>query len=150
MIFVVLLAFKWNLVFWKPFLEGEKKSHLQKSEQNSGFYFIFIQTVVEKVSYFLLHLTQILRSELHLFLFQVFLHPNSAPLWRKYLLFTQSYFSSFTVTKVNSAYGKCLSTLSVVRDGKMLSHSAPPGIEDDMLGKIFYLASDLFSLLLAY
>ncbi|XP_013855359.1 protein NRDE2 homolog [Austrofundulus limnaeus] len=63
----------------------------------------------------------------------VFLHPNSAPLWRKYLLFTQSYFSFFTVTKVNSAYGKCLSTLSAVRDGSMLSHPAPPGIEEDML-----------------
>ncbi|XP_015245421.1 PREDICTED: protein NRDE2 homolog [Cyprinodon variegatus] len=63
----------------------------------------------------------------------VFLHPNSAPLWKKYLLFTQSYFSSFTVTKVNSSYGKCLSTLSSVRDGSMVSHPALPGIEDDML-----------------
>nr|XP_015831138.2 nuclear exosome regulator NRDE2 isoform X3 [Nothobranchius furzeri] len=63
----------------------------------------------------------------------VFLHPNSAPMWREYLLFTQSYFSSFTVTKVNSAYGKCLSTLSAVRDGSMLSHPAPPGLEEDML-----------------
>uniref|UniRef100_A0A3B5M2T3 Uncharacterized protein n=1 Tax=Xiphophorus couchianus TaxID=32473 RepID=A0A3B5M2T3_9TELE len=63
----------------------------------------------------------------------VFLHPNSAPLWKKYLLFTQSYFSSFSVTKVNSAYGKCLSTLSAVRDGSMVSHPALPGIEEDML-----------------
>ncbi|KAM9786719.1 nuclear exosome regulator NRDE2 [Syngnathus typhle] len=63
----------------------------------------------------------------------VFLHPNSGPLWREYLLFTQSYFSSFSVSKVNSAYGKCLSTLSAVRDGSMLSHPALPGIEEDML-----------------
>uniref|UniRef100_A0A665W6Z4 NRDE-2, necessary for RNA interference, domain containing n=1 Tax=Echeneis naucrates TaxID=173247 RepID=A0A665W6Z4_ECHNA len=63
----------------------------------------------------------------------VFLHPNSAPLWREYLLFTQSYFSNFTVPKVNSAYGKCLSTLSAVRDGSMVSHPALPGIEEDML-----------------
>ncbi|XP_061824410.1 nuclear exosome regulator NRDE2 [Nerophis lumbriciformis] len=63
----------------------------------------------------------------------VFLHPNSGPLWREYLLFTQSYFSNFSVTKVNSAYGKCLSTLSAVRDGSMVSHPALPGIEDDML-----------------
>uniref|UniRef100_A0A4W6FCV2 NRDE-2, necessary for RNA interference, domain containing n=1 Tax=Lates calcarifer TaxID=8187 RepID=A0A4W6FCV2_LATCA len=63
----------------------------------------------------------------------VFLHPNSAPLWREYLLFTQSYFSNFTVSKVNSAYGKCLSTLSCVRDGSMVSHPALPGIEEDML-----------------
>ncbi|XP_028294581.1 protein NRDE2 homolog [Gouania willdenowi] len=63
----------------------------------------------------------------------VFLHPNSAPLWREYLLFTQSYFSNFTVSKVNSAYGKCLSTLSAVRDGSMLSHPALPRTEEEML-----------------
>uniref|UniRef100_A0A3Q4H0D4 NRDE-2, necessary for RNA interference, domain containing n=1 Tax=Neolamprologus brichardi TaxID=32507 RepID=A0A3Q4H0D4_NEOBR len=63
----------------------------------------------------------------------VFLHPNSTPLWREYLLFTQSYFSSFTVSKVNAAYCKCLSTLSAVRDGSMVSHPALPGIEEDML-----------------
>ncbi|KAG7224661.1 hypothetical protein INR49_011414 [Caranx melampygus] len=63
----------------------------------------------------------------------VFLHPNSAPLWREYLLFTQSYFSNFTVSKVNAAYGKCLSTLSAVRDGSMVSHPALPGTEEDML-----------------
>uniref|UniRef100_A0A7N5ZT17 NRDE-2, necessary for RNA interference, domain containing n=1 Tax=Anabas testudineus TaxID=64144 RepID=A0A7N5ZT17_ANATE len=63
----------------------------------------------------------------------VFLHPNSAPLWKEYLLFTQSYFSNFTVPKVNSAYGKCISTLSAVRDGSMVSHPALPGIEEDML-----------------
>ncbi|TMS21098.1 Protein NRDE2-like protein [Larimichthys crocea] len=55
----------------------------------------------------------------------VFLHPNSTPLWREYLLFTQSYFSNFTVPKVNSAYGKCLSTLSAVRDGSMLLSPGP-------------------------
>uniref|UniRef100_A0A3Q0S8C7 NRDE-2, necessary for RNA interference, domain containing n=1 Tax=Amphilophus citrinellus TaxID=61819 RepID=A0A3Q0S8C7_AMPCI len=63
----------------------------------------------------------------------VFLHPNSTPLWREYLLFTQSYFSNFTVSKVNSAYSKCLSTLSAVRDGSMVSHPALPGTEEDML-----------------
>ncbi|XP_063765463.1 nuclear exosome regulator NRDE2 isoform X2 [Eleginops maclovinus] len=63
----------------------------------------------------------------------VFLHPNSAPLWREYLLFTQSYFSNFSVSKVNSAYGKCLSTLSAVHDGSMVSHPALPGLEEDML-----------------
>ncbi|XP_034531348.1 LOW QUALITY PROTEIN: nuclear exosome regulator NRDE2 [Notolabrus celidotus] len=63
----------------------------------------------------------------------VFLHPNSTSLWKKYLLFTQSYFSNFSVSKVNSAYGKCLSTLSAVRDGSMVSHTAQPGIEEDML-----------------
>ncbi|XP_057716285.1 nuclear exosome regulator NRDE2 [Corythoichthys intestinalis] len=63
----------------------------------------------------------------------VFLHPNSGPLWKEYLLFTQSYFSNFSVSKVNTAYGKCLSMLSAVRDGSMVSHPALPGIEEDML-----------------
>ncbi|XP_020774937.2 nuclear exosome regulator NRDE2 isoform X1 [Boleophthalmus pectinirostris] len=63
----------------------------------------------------------------------VFLHPNSAPLWKEYLLFMQSYFSNFSVSKVNSAFGKCLSTLSAVRDGSMVSHPALPGLEEDML-----------------
>lgn len=65
---------------------------------------------------------------------QVFLHPNSALLWKKYLLFSQSYFSNFTVSKVNSAYGKCLTTLSAVRDGSMVSHPTLPGTMEDMLG----------------
>lgn len=80
------------------------------------------------------HLTDIQTEIVLSFAFQVFLHPNSAPLWKEYLLFTQSYFSNFTVSKVNSAYGKCLSTLSAVRDGSMVSHPALPGIEEDMLG----------------
>lgn len=77
----------------------------------------------------------------------MFLHPNSAPLWREYLLFTQSYFSSFAVSKVNAAYGKCLSTLSAVRDGSMVSHPSLPGIEEDMLGKRCGLLSIHSSLL---
>ena len=73
----------------------------------------------------------------------MFLHPNSAPLWKEYLLFTQSYFSSFTVSKVNAAYGKCLSTLSAVRDGSMVSHPALPGAEEDMLGNKSFLVPTL-------
>ncbi|KAJ7991114.1 hypothetical protein DPEC_G00293900 [Dallia pectoralis] len=63
----------------------------------------------------------------------VFVHPNSASLWKKYLLFVQSHFSTFTVSKVNSVYGKCLSTLAAVQDGSMLSHDALPGTEEHML-----------------
>ncbi|CAL8285667.1 unnamed protein product [Lota lota] len=63
----------------------------------------------------------------------VFLHPNSPSLWREYLLFTQSHFSTFTVSRVNAAYGKCLSTLSAVQDGSMVSHLAIPGTEKEML-----------------
>nr|XP_029531606.1 protein NRDE2 homolog isoform X2 [Oncorhynchus nerka] len=63
----------------------------------------------------------------------VFLHPNSAPLWRKYLLFMQSHFSTFSVSKVNTVYGKCLSTLAAVQDGSMVSHQMLPGTDEHML-----------------
>ncbi|KAI7804865.1 nuclear exosome regulator NRDE2 isoform X2 [Triplophysa rosa] len=64
----------------------------------------------------------------------VFVHPNSTSLWRKYLLFTQSHFSTFSVSKVNGVFGKCLSTLRAVQDGSMVSHPPLPGTEEDVLG----------------
>nr|XP_008112882.1 PREDICTED: protein NRDE2 homolog [Anolis carolinensis] len=63
----------------------------------------------------------------------VFLHPNDPVLWQKYLLFCQSQFSTFVVSKVHSLYGKCLSTLSAIQDGNMVSHPALPGTEEAML-----------------
>ncbi|XP_034957789.1 nuclear exosome regulator NRDE2 [Zootoca vivipara] len=63
----------------------------------------------------------------------VFLHPNNPALWQKYLLFCQSQFSTFAVSKVHSLYGKCLSTLSAVHDGSMVSHPALPHTEEAML-----------------
>ncbi|KAG8561892.1 hypothetical protein GDO81_015516 [Engystomops pustulosus] len=62
----------------------------------------------------------------------IFLHPNDPQLWKKYLQFCQSQFSTFSVSKVNAIYGKCLSTLSAVHDGSMLSHPAIPGTEHSM------------------
>ncbi|KAG9481788.1 hypothetical protein GDO78_010813 [Eleutherodactylus coqui] len=62
----------------------------------------------------------------------IFLHPNDPQLWQKYLQFSQGQFSSFSVSKVNTIYGKCLSTLSAVHDGTMLSHPAMPGTEHSM------------------
>ncbi|XP_066200286.1 nuclear exosome regulator NRDE2 [Saccopteryx leptura] len=64
----------------------------------------------------------------------VFLHPNNTALWQKYLLFCQSQFSTFSVSKIHSLYGKCLSTLSAVKDGSVLSHPELPGTEEAMLG----------------
>ncbi|XP_070797353.1 nuclear exosome regulator NRDE2 [Pituophis catenifer annectens] len=63
----------------------------------------------------------------------IFLHPNNPALWQKYLLFCQSQFSTFTVSKTHGCYGKCLSTLSAVNDGSMVSHPALPGTEEAML-----------------
>ncbi|XP_077123740.1 nuclear exosome regulator NRDE2 isoform X1 [Ranitomeya variabilis] len=62
----------------------------------------------------------------------IFLHPNDPQLWRKYLQFSQGQFSSFSVSKVNAVYGKCLSTLSAVHDGTMRSHPALPGTEHSL------------------
>lgn len=73
----------------------------------------------------------------------VFVHPNSAPLWRKYLLFTQSHFSTFSVSKVNSVFGKCLSTLSAVQDGSMVSHPPLPGTQEDLLGTVIFYTCQL-------
>ncbi|KAG9268986.1 hypothetical protein AMEX_G18027 [Astyanax mexicanus] len=68
----------------------------------------------------------------------VFLHPNSSTLWRRFLLFTQTHFSSFSTSRVSAAYAKCLSTLSAVQDGTMLSHPPLPGTEEELL-EIFLL-----------
>ncbi|KAM4853765.1 nuclear exosome regulator NRDE2 isoform 2-T2 [Thomomys bottae] len=62
----------------------------------------------------------------------IFLHPNNTALWQKYLVFSQSQFSTFSVSKIHSLYGKCLSTLSAVNDGSILSHPALPGTEEAM------------------
>uniref|UniRef100_A0A5S6LMC9 Zinc finger protein 830 n=1 Tax=Xenopus tropicalis TaxID=8364 RepID=A0A5S6LMC9_XENTR len=62
----------------------------------------------------------------------IFLHPNDSQLWQKYLLFCQGQFSTFSVSKMNSIYGKCLSTLAAVQDGIMLSHNALPDTESNM------------------
>ncbi|PIO14665.1 hypothetical protein AB205_0077810, partial [Aquarana catesbeiana] len=66
----------------------------------------------------------------------VFLHPNDPQLWQKYLLFSQSHFSTFSVSKVIAVYGKCLSTLAAVQDGSMLSHPVVPGTERSMCANI--------------
>ncbi|XP_015720835.1 nuclear exosome regulator NRDE2 isoform X1 [Coturnix japonica] len=63
----------------------------------------------------------------------IFIHPNNPELWKKYLLFCQSQFSTFSVSKINSLYGKCLTTLAAVQDGSMVSHPPLPGTEEAML-----------------
>ncbi|NP_001084971.1 NRDE-2, necessary for RNA interference, domain containing L homeolog [Xenopus laevis] len=62
----------------------------------------------------------------------IFLHPNDSQLWQKYLLFCQGQFSTFSVSKMNGVYGKCLSTLAAVQDGSMLSHNALPDTDRQM------------------
>ncbi|ERE73671.1 putative UPF0614 protein [Cricetulus griseus] len=62
----------------------------------------------------------------------LFLHPNNTDLWQRYLSFCQSQFGTFSVSKLHSLYGKCLSTLSAVKDGSILSHPVLPGTEEAM------------------
>ncbi|XP_059817184.1 nuclear exosome regulator NRDE2 isoform X1 [Hypanus sabinus] len=63
----------------------------------------------------------------------VFLHPNNTTLWQRYLVFYQSQFSTYSTSKVNGIYGKCLSTLAAVLDGTLVSHPALPDTEEAML-----------------
>ncbi|XP_032819937.2 nuclear exosome regulator NRDE2 [Petromyzon marinus] len=62
-----------------------------------------------------------------------FLHPNDPELWRQYLLFAQSQYATFGVSRVNATYGKSLATLSGVVDGTLVSHPLLPNTESAML-----------------
>ena len=63
-----------------------------------------------------------------------FLHPSNTFLWRHYLLFTQSRFSVFSFSKAAKVYGKCLTTLSAIKEGTFASHQAADcDLENEML-----------------
>lgn len=61
-----------------------------------------------------------------------FVHPNNTLLWRHYLLFMQSRFSVFSFSKTASVYGKCLSTLSSIKEETFASHRAEGNLENEM------------------
>jgi hypothetical protein len=63
----------------------------------------------------------------------LFAYPNKAVLWRKYLYFVQSRFSTFTFRKAQKVYDKCFSTLLPIKEGTFVSHQAEEGLEEDML-----------------
>jgi len=62
-----------------------------------------------------------------------FVHPNNTLLWRHYLLFMQSRFSVFSFSKTTAVFGKCLSTLSSIKEGTFASHRAEGDLEEEML-----------------
>lgn len=62
-----------------------------------------------------------------------FVHPNNTLLWRHYLLFMQSRFSVFSFSKTASVYGKCLSTLSSIKEETFASHRAEGNLENEMV-----------------
>ena len=66
----------------------------------------------------------------------VFTHTNNPDVWRQFLNYQQSIFSSFSVSSVIKTHGKCISTLKGVLNGTMQSHQPLPGTLDAMLGKI--------------
>ena len=62
-----------------------------------------------------------------------FVHPNNITLWYHYLRFVQSRFSVFSFSNTSAVYGKCLSTLSAIKEGTFTSHEADEDIESGIL-----------------
>lgn len=62
-----------------------------------------------------------------------FVHPNNVVLWNHYLRFVQSRFSVFSFSNASAVYGKCLSTLSAIKEGTFTSHEADEDIESGIL-----------------
>lgn len=62
-----------------------------------------------------------------------FVHPNNTLLWRHYVLFMQTRFSVFSFSKAAAVYGKCLSTLSSIKEGTFASHQAEGDLEIEMV-----------------
>ena len=62
-----------------------------------------------------------------------FVHPNNTLLWRHYVLFMQTRFSVFSFSKAAAVYGKCLSTLSSIKEGTFASHQAEGDLESGMV-----------------
>ena len=56
----------------------------------------------------------------------VFVHPNRPRLWLGYIQFCQTNFSAFGTSSLISLYKKCITTLSAVYSGTLLSHPPLP------------------------
>ena len=65
-----------------------------------------------------------------------FHHPNDPNVWWLYLEHIRSTFTSFTVTAMCKAYGKCVSVLWEFLTGKILSHPTLPHTQQHILGKL--------------
>ncbi len=62
----------------------------------------------------------------------IFLFPKNFELWRFYLRFVSTYFTSFSVSKVLKAYRTCFSKLKQVQAQSFLSAERPEDLEDQM------------------
>jgi len=65
----------------------------------------------------------------------VFQHVGDPCVWRSYLRYVRSSFRTFSTSRVTSAYVRAISTLRGARDGTLLSHTAPPLVNNHMIGK---------------
>ncbi len=62
----------------------------------------------------------------------IFLFPKNFELWRYYLRFVSSYFTSFSVSKVIKAYRTCFSKLRQVQSQSFLTPDRPENLESQM------------------
>ena len=65
----------------------------------------------------------------------VFQHVGDPSVWRSYLRYMRSSFRTFSSSRVTAVYVRAISTLRGARDGTLLSHSAPPLVNNRMIGK---------------
>ena len=63
----------------------------------------------------------------------LFIQPQKTPLWKHYLLFSQSSFSAFSFSTTLAVYTKCFQTLSAIQSGKFISHSPETDMESGMV-----------------
>ena len=63
----------------------------------------------------------------------LFIQPQKTLLWKHYLMFCQSNFSTFSFSTTLAVYTKCFTTLSAIQSGKFTSHSAETDIESGMV-----------------
>ena len=55
--------------------------------------------------------------------------PNKMEVWLRYLAFTQTHFTSFTLPSVVKAFAKCTEKLQQIKSGVFLTHAPPQNLE---------------------
>lgn len=70
-----------------------------------------------------------------------FSHPNDPYIWRQYLVYLQSTFSSFSLTRIQKAYEKYLTVSWSISEGTFQSHAAIPNHNDHFMYFISFLSA---------
>lgn len=71
----------------------------------------------------------------------LFVHTGNSLLWKRYLVYIQSRFATFSVSKVTKAYHKCFKQLCAVLVGQLHARHISQDLEEDILGKIMSSAA---------